>query len=134
MSSPPFPSNGHPYTQNGAPSFAQNGSSPYHQHSSLPYPASAPIALQPPPLLSHRPPGLPPPRMNPPPPLKSTNNDFGRGYGSTVPRQKRPHQDPEKVERTIFIENLSDTVDEQVGSPSVVPADMLLGRTSQLMF
>lgn len=42
-------------------------------------------------------------------------NDFGRGFGSNGMRLKRPHQDPEKVERTIFIENLPDMVDEEVG-------------------
>lgn len=42
------------------------------------------------------------------------SHDFGRGFGSNGVRLKRPHQDPEKVERTIYIESLPDTVNEEV--------------------
>ena len=111
----PFPSiSSPPYPPNGAHPFPQNGASAYQRGGPQSFASPAPSPLQPLPLLSHRPTSLPPPRLNPTPPLKPAASDFGRGFGSNGVRQKRPHQDPEKVERTIFIENLPDAVDEQV--------------------
>ena len=107
----------HPFQQNGGPAFQQNGGPSFA--------SPVPSPLQSPNLMSHRPPGLPPPRLAPPPPLKPIPSDFGRGFGSNGVRQKRPHQDPEKVERTIFIENLPDAVDEQVAYLSLMQCSSL---------
>ena len=41
-------------------------------------------------------------------------------------RPKRPHQDPDKVERTIYIENIAEDVDEQVRSEPPLGCRLLL--------